>query len=179
MVLKQLKLVTYDILISDISMPDTDGLEMITSALALQPGLKILIVSVYSESIFAHSYLRAGAFGYVQKGESNEDLKKAIINLSQGKRFVTGLQTEIFANAFLSDRSVNPFDSHSGREFEVTLFLLKGYGVLEISNALGISNSTVSTYRIRVFGKLGIKNIMGLSKLASLHQIVIDYSISG
>lgn len=171
---QKLLLSEYDMLITDLSMPDTDGLELVALALRLRPNLKILVVSVNPESVFAHRYLRAGVYGYVQKGGSYDDVKKAIHEISNGRRFVTTSQSQIFTNAFLRGQSVNPFDNLSTREFEVTILLLKGHGILEIGNLLEITNSTVSTYRARVFEKLQVKNIIDLNKLASRYQIISD-----
>lgn len=165
----------YDMLITDLSMPDTDGQELITTALRIQPQLKILVVSVNPETVFAHRYLKAGVYGYIQKGSSYDDLKKAIHEISSGRRFVTISQSQIFTNAFITGQPSNPFDSLSAREFEVALLLLKGYGILEIGNTLSINGSTVSTYRARVFEKLEVKNIIDLNKLASRYQIMTDH----
>lgn len=168
----------YDMLITDLNMPDTDGLELVALALRLQPELKILVVSVNPELVFASRYLRAGVYGYVQKGGSYDELKTAMYEISNGRRFVTSGQSQMFTNAFLTGQPSNPFDNLSTREFEVTLLLLKGYGILEISNALGINHSTVSTYRVRVFEKLQVKNIIDLSKLAMRYEIANDAEAS-
>ncbi|WP_254561109.1 response regulator [Dyadobacter diqingensis] len=164
----------YDILISDLNMPGMEGLGMVANALKIQDKLRILLVSVNPETIFAHRYLKAGAFGYIQKGNSDEELKRAIYDISIGRRYVTSGQAEQFTNAFLNDIPSNPFDTLSAREFEVALLLLKGNGVLEVSTALSINSSTASTYRGRVFEKLAIKNVIELSQLARRYRVVGD-----
>lgn len=164
----------FDILITDVNMPDTDGLELVASSLVIQPKLRILVVSINNDEIFAQRFLKIGAFGYIQKGNSDDDLKRAIYEISLGRRFITVNQAQQFTNAFLNGTTSNPFDKLSGREFEVALLLLKGNGVLEIANALSINISTASTYKGRVFEKLEIKNLIELTNLARRYQVVVD-----
>ncbi|MDQ6480631.1 response regulator [Dyadobacter sp. LHD-138] len=167
----------YQILISDLNMPGITGLEMVANALKLQNTLRILLVSVNPELMFAHRYLKAGVFGYIQKGNSHEELKKAIYEISMGRRYLTNSQTRQFTNAFLNDFPSNPFDILSARELEVALLLLKGNGALEVSTTLSINPSTASTYRGRIFDKLGIKNIIELSQLARQYHFLGDDSM--
>jgi len=173
-VISKLSMKRYDMLITDVSMPDTDALELVTSSLAIQPLLKILVVSVKSEEIFAQRFLKNGAMGYIQKGDSDGELKRAIYEISIGRKFITENQARQFTTAFLSGIPSNPFEKLSGREFEVALLLLKGYGALEVSNALSINISTASTYRGRVFEKLNVKNLIELNNLARVYQFVVD-----
>jgi two-component system invasion response regulator UvrY len=163
---EKLVLNVYDILITDINMPYNEGFEIMSLALGIQPNLKILIVSVDPEAIFAHRFLRLGAYGYVQKSNCDEELRKAIKEIGIGRRYVTVSQTQQFTNAFLGKVPENPFNSLSAREFEVAMLIVKGLGVLEISCTLFIKSSTASTYKGRVFEKLGVKNAVELSNLA-------------
>lgn len=156
----------YDMLITDVNMPYNEGFEIMSLALAIRPNLKILIVSVDPEAIFAHRFLRLGAYGYVQKSNSDEELRKAIQEVGKGIRYVTLSQTQQFTNAFLGNEPENPFNSLSVRELEVAMLIVKGFGVLEIGSALSIKNSTASTYKGRVFEKLAVKNSVELSNLA-------------
>lgn len=171
---KKLSEQKLDMLITDVNMPNTDGLELVSFALSQQPTLRILVVSVNSDDVFAQRFLKVGALGYIEKTNSDEELKRAIYDISQGKRFITAKQAQQFTNSFLTGASSNPFDKLSPREFEVMLLLLKGYGVLEISNALAINISTASTYRGRVFEKLEIRTVIDLHNLARRHQVVTD-----
>jgi two-component system invasion response regulator UvrY len=163
---EKLQSTDYDILITDVNMPYNEGFEIMSLALAIRPNLKILIVSVDPEIIFAHRFLRLGAYGYVQKSNSDEELRKAIREIGRGRRYVTISQTQQFTNAFLGNEPENPFNLLSAREFEVAMLIVKGLGVLEIGSVLSIKNSTASTYKGRVFEKLAVKNSVELSNLA-------------
>ena len=171
-VLTALELDKFDILITDINMPQTDGIDMITKALAITPALKILVVTVNAENAFSTRYLRAGAFGFICKDEPDQVLKEAIFNIGQGKRHITSKQAELFSSFFIDGIHDNPFQALSTREFEVTLLLLKGFGGIEVANALSINSSTASTFRRRIFAKLSIKSLVELSRLAQQYHIV-------
>ncbi|MCE7044583.1 response regulator transcription factor [Dyadobacter sp. CY312] len=164
----------YDILIMDLLMPNTDGLELVSRSLKITPDLKILVVTINQENIFAPRYLGAGVHGFVNKKQSDEVLKEAILKISKGKRFISEELAETFANSHTKKAVNNPFDSLSTREFEVTNLLLKGLGAIEIANALSINTSTASSYRARVFAKLNIKNFMELVRLSRQFDILDD-----
>jgi two-component system invasion response regulator UvrY len=167
----------YDILITDVNMPNTDCLDMIKKVWHIQPALKVLVVSVNPQQTFANIYMKAGAYGYINKGDSDLELKKAIQCISLGKRYFSHEQsTQLIGHPLLKVPD-NPFDKLSNREFEVMLLLLKGNGAIEISNLLSLSPSTTSTYRGRVLDKLKVKNVMELSQLARKFQIVNDDSL--
>ncbi len=171
-VLSKLKTGTIDMLITDINMPDTNSLEMVSQAIALVPKLRILIVSVNPENVFGPRFLKAGAHGYICKTASDEETTEAIRSVGSGKRYITDELSRHFAEIFLNGSPDNPFDALSRREFEVTTLLLKGYGALEIANTLSINHSTASSYKFRVFEKLGIKNVLELDRLAKQFHII-------
>lgn len=170
-VIDQIKKKKYDILVCDIIMPGMDCLAMMKQALEIQPGLKILFVSVNPKEVFAQRYMNAGAYGYVCKTDSDEELKKAIRNIYLGKRYLVDISTDQKAR-YTSGKTNTPFDLLSRREFSVMIMLLEGKGNIEIANTLSLSPSTASTYRGRIFEKLRIKNLMELSNLARQYQIV-------
>jgi len=173
-VLAKLKNNHFHMLITDLNMPETDSMEMVSAALKLSPDLKILIVTISPDAIFAPRYLRAGVNGYVSKEAPDETLREAIWTVGNGRRYMSGDQAKDFADSFLFGNEANPFDKLSKREFEVTLLLLKGYGAIEVANALFIGTSTASTYRSRIFEKLGIKSLIDLLRLAREFHIGDD-----
>ena len=174
-VTEKLKNSAYDMLITDLNMPNTDGLSLISNALSIRAELKILIVTVNPDNIFASRYLQAGAYGFINKNEPNSVIVDALWTIYKGKRYLTIKQTELFMHTFLHGSSSNPFDSLSKREFEVTILLLKGLGAIEVANVLSINTSTASSYRGRVFAKLGIKNILELNRLANQFHLLANF----
>jgi len=173
-VIDKLKAHTYDLLISDIMMPGMDCMSMMTKAFVIQPNLKILLVSVHPKEIFALRYMNAGAYGYVCKTDSDEELKKAIRHIYLGKRYYPeGLQ-EGRTMMVKGKKVVSLFDLLSQREFTVMMLLLEGKGIIEIAGALSLSPSTASTYRGRIFEKLKVKSLIELSNLAREHKFALD-----
>lgn len=165
-----------EMLITDLNMPNTEGLDMVFTVLKLYPDIKILVFTVNPDNVFAALCLKAGVYGFVSKDEDSEVLRDAIYNIGMGKRYMTTSQALQFANSFINGASTNPFSGLSKRELEVTLLLLKGHGAIEVANTLSIGTSTASSYRGRIFEKLGIKNVMKLSRLARQFHIVEDYT---
>lgn len=173
-VLEKLEVDCYDMLITDLNMPYTNGFELISSALAKCPLLKILVITINPEEVFASHCLRVGAYGFVNKEEPDTVLQEAIRTIAKGKRYITGNQAELFTNSFLYGAPANPFGLLSARELEVVMLLLKGHGALEVANTLSINISTASSYRARIFDKLEIKNLMQLNRLARLFHLADD-----
>lgn len=173
-ILEKIKLQTYDLLISDIMMPGMDCMSMMQEALLLRPNLKILFVSVNPKEIFALRYMNAGAYGYVCKTDSDEELKKAIRNIYLGKRYYPEGVLES-RTMMVKGKKVNSlFDLLSQREFAAMMLLLEGKGIIEIANTLQLNPSTASTYRGRIFEKLKVKSLIELSNLAREHKFSLD-----
>ena len=161
----------YDIFVTDLTMPQVESLQIVPRALALQPQLKILVMSVHPERIFARRLLMAGAYGYLQKDAPDTDIENAIRNISAGRKYISSTQMEDIGNLLATGATGSVFDHLSPRELEVAVLLLKGFGPLEIANALTISPSTASSFKARVFKKLNVSNTMDMSRLAALYGL--------
>ena len=173
LILEKIKKESYDLLITDIIMPGMDCLTMMEKAFKILPNLRILVVSVQPKEVFAARYMSAGAYGYVCKTDSDNELRNAIYQINLGKRYYPPGIIEKKFTAQQFERN-NLFERLSQREFSVMTLLLKGNGMIEIANALSLSPSTASTYRSRIFNKLQIKSLIELYNLAKECKIVID-----
>lgn len=171
---KMLQTTRYDFLIMDINMPYSDGLTLVTEIIARSPGIRILVLSVNPEKVHAKRYLEAGAYGYVQKVESDEELRKAIIHVAGGQRYMSNAQMHLFSNMLFGKNLENPFDDLSPREFAAAMLFLQGYGLAEVAETMHISVSTASTHKSRIFNKLGVENLLDMQKLAKLHSVLED-----
>lgn len=87
----------YDFLILDINMPHSDGITLISEIISRSPGIRILVLSVNPEKTHAKRYLEAGVYGYVEKGESDEELRKAIVHIASGQRYMSNAQMQLFS----------------------------------------------------------------------------------
>lgn len=165
--LKKIKQKDYDLLILDINMPDTDCGQLISTIQSLKPRLNILIFSMNEEAVFATYYLKLGVKGFLSKNSIDDEIIYAIKQILRGKKFIT---PEILESMTDEKNSINPFRTLSERELTVTHHLLSGKNIQEISKIMNLHTSTVGTYRTRIFEKLGIKNLVGLSELSRIHH---------
>jgi DNA-binding NarL/FixJ family response regulator len=155
----------YDLVVLDISIPDGKGVQMIDLIKQSQPKTKVLIFSAHPEELFAVKYLRAGADGYLNKMTSEEELTQAFKEMLSNGRYISKNTQFLLDKADLNPTLSNPFSSLSAREMEIAKLLVKGEGNLEIANKLELQNSTVSTYKNRIFEKLSIKNTVALANM--------------
>ncbi len=149
-----------DLALVDISMPGTNGIELIKLMLSEQPKLFILILSMHDESLYALRALRAGAKGYVMKAEAMTHVIAAIRKVLAGEIYVSPQFSERLV--FKAIRSLeggmgSPVDKLSDRELEVLQLLGKGFGTREIANELHLSVKTIETHRAHIKEKLGFK----------------------
>lgn len=155
----------YDLVVLDISIPDGKGVQMVDLIKQYLPKAKILIFSAHPEELFAVKYLRAGADGYLNKMTSEEELSNAFRQMFQNGKYVSKKTEFLLDKADLNPVITNPFSSLSAREMEIAKLLVKGEGNLEIANKLELQNSTVSTYKNRIFEKLSINNTVALANM--------------
>ena len=170
--LEKVKANDYQLIILDVNMPGTDSFELIHGIISSKPDANILIFSMNPEDTYAKRYLQAGAKGYVSKGSSTTELGNAINTVLKNKRYISPSLSQAIAGEISGERTMNPFDTLSSREFEIAQHLIKGEGVSEIRNMLHLKASTVSTYKARIFEKLKCKNPIELNQLARVYNII-------
>jgi len=148
----------FDLLMLDINLPGGDNVSMIEDVRGMQKDLRVLMFSAYEEEQYGLRYLQAGAQGYLNKLSSEDKILEAVRTVLDGGVYF-GSSVNVAA---LKD--VNPLDTLSAREIEIAGMLVKGEGNLEIANKLGIGMSTVSTYKSRIFEKMGVTNIVAMAE---------------
>ena len=169
-IIKVLNSTTIDLLILDINFPDGSSLNLLPTLKKIQPDLKILIFSGYDEDIYAVRYLSAGANGYLKKLSSEEEIKHAIKTvMTSGKYTSKNIQDKIM-DSYILKKPTNPLEQLSNRELEVANLLVDGYGNNEISTKLYIQKTTVSTYKNRIFEKLGVNNLSDFISIFNLYN---------
>lgn len=156
----------FDLLLMDINMPGGNNIKMISEILKIQKDLKILVFSSYEESIYALRYIQEGAVGYINKNSTKNLLKEAITTVLNGQKYMSSDVRDMYYNSLIEGKSSkikeNPLNLLSNREMDVAKQLIKGLSINEVSKALELKSSTVSTYKTRVFEKLQIENIAEL-----------------
>jgi DNA-binding NarL/FixJ family response regulator len=150
-----------DVALIDISMPGTNGIELLKSMLAEQPKLAVLMLSMHDESLYALRALRAGAKGYVMKAEAMNNVVGALRKVLGGEVYVSPRFSErlVFKAIHSLDGGMgSPVDKLSDRELEVLQLFGRGFGTREIANELHLSIKTIETHRAHIKEKLGFKD---------------------
>lgn len=164
--LKQVRSKQPDVVLMDVSMPGIGGLETTRKLKQVAPGVPVVILTVHTDAPFPGSLLKAGADGYLHKGCSVDEIVQAIKTVHAGKRYICPDIAQDLALSLLPGNEQSPFENLSQREMQVMLMLVRGDKVQDISEKLHLSPKTVSTYRYRLFDKLGVRNDAELTRLA-------------
>ena len=162
-----------DVVVLDYSMPDLDGLEATRQIVALNIGTRILILTMYANEEYATRVIRAGAVGFLIRGASADELLVAIRKVARKGVYVSpSIQEKMVTRIGQSQEEV-PESILSDREMQVLLRLARGATTREVTTDLGLSLSTVETYRSRILEKLNLRNNSDLTRFA-IRRALID-----
>ncbi|HEY8968145.1 MAG TPA: response regulator transcription factor [Puia sp.] len=170
--LKKVLKESWDVVISDISMPGRSGLEILQQIKQHYPRLPVLILSIHPEDQYALRVLKAGASGYLNKDSAPEELVKAVHQVLLGKKYITTSVAERLATMLDEGMEKMPHENLSDREFEVLKLLAAGNAVSDIAEKLSLSATTISTYRARIMTKMNCKNNADLTLYAINHKLM-------
>jgi DNA-binding NarL/FixJ family response regulator len=159
-----------DLVLTDITLPDKSGIELIKDLLVADSRLPILVVSMHDEALYAERVLRAGARGYIMKESGGENLLIAIRQVLDGQVYVSPrISARILDN--LSARkprgSSSPIEKLSDREFEIFQLIGQGRSTRDIAKQLHLSSKTVEAHRGHIKEKLELKDATAL-----VHQAI-------
>ncbi len=161
-----------DVVLMDINMPGIGGLETTRKLLHLYPELKVIIVTVQTDEPYPTRLLEAGATGYLTKSAKVEEIVEGIRAVHRGERFIGSDIARQLALSMLPGGKKSPFERLSQREMQVMLMVTQGHSIQDISDRLCLSPKTVSTYRYRLYEKLGVDNDVELTHLAMRHGVI-------
>lgn len=151
-----------DVVLVDISLSGTSGIDLIKSIKAEYDDLPVLVISMHDESLYAERALRAGAMGYVMKHEPAKTMKAAIHKVLGGDMALSEKMASNVIAKFMrgqpDDRPASPMETLSDRELEVFRMLGQGKGVRQIAEQLEVTVATVNSFRNRIKEKLGLKS---------------------
>lgn len=160
-----------DVVVMDISMPGIGGLGAIEKIIAYDPKAKILVLSVYEDSIFTKQTLQAGAKGFIPKRSAPEEMYRALHEVAQGKVYISSNIAQQLAIQKLNG-SENILENLSQREFEIFRLLAEGKTVNEIAEIFNLSPKTVGTHHTNIKQKLNVSNAAELARLAIRHGLI-------
>lgn len=150
-----------DLMLMDISMPGLNGMEATRRILAVNPGIRILALSMHTDKIYVRGMLNAGASGYILKSCSYKELVRALNTILEGHVY---LSPEIIH--LLTSDSPNRLAGLSKRERDVLTLIAEGRSTRKIAQTMSLSPKTIDIYRRTLKAKLGIDSVAGLTKYA-------------
>jgi DNA-binding NarL/FixJ family response regulator len=155
----------FDVALVDIALPGKNGLDLLKSLRVAQPRLAVLILSTYSEEIYALRALKLGAAGYLTKDSPTTTLITAVRKAATGSKYVSPFLAEKFAS-MIGGKSTASHEALSNRELEVLKLLARGESLIAIGDILHLSPKTVTTYRARILEKMGLSSNAELTRYA-------------
>ncbi|MBU6258927.1 MAG: response regulator transcription factor [Burkholderiales bacterium] len=161
-----------DVLVLDINLPGRSGLDVLHVLKDEGSTIKVLVVSMYPEDQYAIRALRAGAYGYVNKGGDPQLLVQAVRTVAQGRKYVTPEIAQMLVESLTAPVSEHPHQKLSDRELQTLVMIASGKRLADIAEELTLSPKTVSVYRARVLEKLGLANNSELTVYAIRNGLV-------
>jgi two-component system invasion response regulator UvrY len=146
----------WDGIVLDLSMPGSDGLELLKQLRLEQPSIPVLVLSMHREDQFALRAIRAGASGYLTKDSAPDQLVTAIRQVVAGAYYLSPWLADRLAREVTRDRVQAIHDQLSDREYQVMMRIASGQTTKEIASELSISPKTVGTYRARLAKKMNL-----------------------
>ncbi len=169
--LREVRKLKPDVVLLDLSLPGVSGVEVARKLRQSMPDLAIIALTSMKKVSFPKMLLDLGALGYLTKDNPAEEVIDAIRRVSVGKRYICQEIAQKITEDLMSGKQ-SPFDELSARELEVLLMNLKGMKPTAIAEELNLSPKTVSTYRHRIFEKLGVETDVELMRLAMEHGLM-------
>jgi len=159
-----------DIVLTDINMPEMDGIELTREIKKQQPEVKVIALSMYGERETISDMLKAGVSAYILKNTGKQELLKAIEKVASGGTFFSDEVSAEMMRTYPEQAAKEI--SLSQREIEVIELIAREYTNAKIAEALFISERTVETHRKNIFRKTDTKSVIGLLKYCVDKRII-------
>ena len=163
-----------DLIIMDVSMPEMNGIEASLKILKINPGIRIIALSMHPEKQYVLAMMKSGARGYLVKTNLFEELLTAIRTVMDGNIFLSPEITEHIVDSVIhpgENKEAPVFYTLSSREREILQLIAEGRTHSEIGERLFISKKTVDSHKLNIMKKLNLDSIPALTKFAIKHGI--------
>ena len=162
-----------NVILMDVSMPGIGGLEATRKLAMSLPDTRVIVLSAQTAEPFPMRLMEAGAAGYLTKDSAGDEIVTAIRRVMAGERYISAeIARQMALQAVNKTSGASPFEQLSSREMQVMIMATGGHSVQDISDKLHLSPKTVSTYRSRLFQKLGVNNDVELTRLALRYGVI-------
>ncbi|WP_118974534.1 response regulator [Taibaiella koreensis] len=165
--LSYLRTQTPDVILMDINLPDTSGIELCGEVLQRYPGVKVIGLSTFNQLSFISRMLDKGASGYLLKNASKAEILKAIETVMQRRQYLSLEASEMIKKNETADAPVL-----TRRETEVLQLIAEGMTNAEMAERLFVSTTTIDTHRKHLLAKFNVKNTAVLIRLATQMKFV-------
>ena len=168
-----------DLIVMDISLYGASGIELTKKILQKNPGIKIVMLSMYSKVIYITESLKAGAKGYILKEADMDSIIDGIKKVLSGETYVDSrISSKVIASLISPEEDLeqpedSTYDTLSSREQEILRLLAEGREIRDIAKELCISSKTVINHRTNIMQKLNCSNMVELIKYA-IHIGLVD-----
>ncbi len=175
--LNQLQYCRPDVILLDIEMPGMGGVETVRKVRRYYPEVKIIMLSAHATMRQATSILQMGVTGYVTKGSRFQEVVEAIRCAMNGERYIDNTIVNMITIHTISGYPSSPIDLLSPREQEIAMMVTRGMRIGDIAEKLNLSSKTISTYRSRIFGKLGLSGDVELAMAMLQYTHIYDNTV--
>ena len=162
---KLARTLNVDIAVLDLSMPLLNGIDAAREIRSLSPGVKTIMLSMYPDKRYVLQALKAGAKGYVLKSQAAADLLRAILEVARGEVYLSPEVAASVVDAYVNETGVAA-DPLSPRERQVMQLVAEGSSTKEVAKVLNISYKTAESHRHHIMKKLGIHDVVALTRHA-------------
>lgn len=161
-----------NVVVMDITMPELNGIETAQIIHETMPAIGIVILSIHSDLEHIFRALQAGAQGYLLKESAGSEVISAVRAVYLGRRYLSPSVRDLVTEAYMQERQVrSPLELLSMREREVLQLTVEGHTSASIAERMDLSPKTIETYRSRLMGKIGVRDLPELVRFAIKHGI--------
>jgi DNA-binding NarL/FixJ family response regulator len=158
-----------DVIIMDVSMPDLNGVEATRQIIQDNPHVRVVALSMHSDTLFVSEMLKSGASGYLLKECAFQELEQAIRTVTDGKAYLSPSMSGVVVEDYLhrlSKADMSTSEVLTDREREVLQLIAEGQSTKQVALKLHISAKTVETHRRQIMNKLDMHTVAELTKYA-------------
>jgi len=170
--LELVRVESFDLVILDAIMPGRGGLDVIRDLRKVDPKLKIIVLSIYTEKQLARRSYKEGADAFICKNKTDGTLIPAIRTILAGKRFVTRETADCLIDFLINGDDLSPHERLSQREIQVLVMIGAGWTRKKIAEELSLSVKTINAHRASIMDKMGFASTTELIKYVVDHKLL-------
>ncbi|MBX7185751.1 MAG: response regulator transcription factor [Vicinamibacteria bacterium] len=157
-----------DLVLLDVGMPRLNGLEVAGRIAAIDPAIRVVILSMHTSEEYVLRALRAGCAGYLVKGSAVAELELALRAVARGETYLSPVVSKRVVEDYVSRTggAVDPLDALTPRQREILQLVAEGFTSKDVAHRLGLSQKTVDTHRAQIMERLGVHDVAGLVRFA-------------